>query len=224
MSKEPLKYLLIDPVARTITEATEPLPLDRLQELVGGYIEAVTREYGGESHTLFINEEGRLLNLPRFILRSDNFEEDLCGRAVVVGPPDSEGETTSTLLKAKDIEPFISWIAINQQPENPVTELRVRVYTDPSRFRVCVWNPAVYKWEPTVDYTQAAASGYVKIHEVLGEELGLLPATMRQLYLPGKILTNYEFALARRFIEQAITYVAEKHKLQLKEEDGIETI
>jgi len=224
LSKEPLKYLLIDPVARTITEATEPLPLDRLQELVGGYIESVTRECGGECHTLFINEEGRLLNLPRFILRSDNFEEDLCGRAVVVGPPDSEGETTSTLLKAEDIKPFIRWLTINQQPENPSREYRVRVYTDPSRFRVCVWDPAAYRWEPTVDYTQAAASGYVKIYEVLGEELGLLPATMRQLYLPSKILNEYEFTLARRLIEQAIAYVAEKHKLQLKEEDGIETI
>ena len=46
---------------KEIIESPAPLELTELQELVGGYIEAVHLKNG---NTLFINEEGFLHNLP----------------------------------------------------------------------------------------------------------------------------------------------------------------
>ena len=76
--------------------------LSDYQQVVGGLIEAVRLydyTYENEVATIYVNEEGRLLELPlnavagglSFLL---NGEEWLVGNAIVVGPSDGEGYDT----------------------------------------------------------------------------------------------------------------------------------
>lgn len=71
--------------------------LSAYQKIVGGYIEGVF----GRIATIYVNEEGLILNLPvnpsvtlftqRFI---DSGYYRLHGTALIVGPPDEEGNDT----------------------------------------------------------------------------------------------------------------------------------
>lgn len=73
-----------------------------LQERVGGYIEAVSSADG--EVTLWINEEGKLINLPVNELATSLWHlvspdmagvDVLCGAVVVTGGTDSRGDTLS---------------------------------------------------------------------------------------------------------------------------------
>jgi hypothetical protein len=74
--------------------------LATLQDLVGGYIEAAPTK--GDV-TVFINEEGKLMGLPPNLEATFFWwgiapfmkgHDVLSGTAVIVGPPDSDGNTT----------------------------------------------------------------------------------------------------------------------------------
>jgi hypothetical protein len=62
--------------------------LDALQAAVGGYIEGIR----GPSFMLYLNEEGRLMGLPP-TLCSKSYGL-IVGNAIVLGPPDAEGDNT----------------------------------------------------------------------------------------------------------------------------------
>lgn len=96
----------IDVVTIGVDGTLTPETIDRgcaaLQERVGGYIEAVTSDDG--KVTLWINEEGKLINLPvnelgtmlwHLVSPQMNGVDVLCGAVVVTGGVDSEGETMS---------------------------------------------------------------------------------------------------------------------------------
>jgi len=81
----------------TVEEGQDELAL--LQKAVGGYIEAVTVTEDG--HTLYLNDEGKMNGLPmnetatrmtRGILSPDDL---IMGDAILVGPVDHEGESTT---------------------------------------------------------------------------------------------------------------------------------
>ena len=91
-----LKVVIIEPDDTVrITEIENDLK--SYQEVVGGYIEAVT----GRVATMYVNEEGLLRHLPPNPLAT-LFAEAILGRlgivlfgtALIVGPPDEEGMDT----------------------------------------------------------------------------------------------------------------------------------
>lgn len=81
--------------------------LERYQHIVGGWVEQVTLSSGD---AFFINEEGRYT--PGLVFNSiatdvaglggrpDILLQGLIGNAVLVGPPDDEGETTDVTDEA----------------------------------------------------------------------------------------------------------------------------
>jgi len=84
----------------TVNEGQDELAL--LQKAVGGYIEAV--EVTEDGHTLYLNDEGKMNGLPvnetatrmtRGILSPFDL---IMGDAVLVGPVDDEGESTTVDL------------------------------------------------------------------------------------------------------------------------------
>lgn len=50
---------------KQLISSSKPLSLEKLQELVGGYIEFATRRIGDTVCTFCINEEGLLMKLPQ---------------------------------------------------------------------------------------------------------------------------------------------------------------
>ena len=86
----------------TLTTETIDRGCAALQERVGGYIEAVTSDDG--QITLWINEEGKLINLPvnelgtalwHLVSPRMNGVDVLCGAVVVTGGCDDNGDTLS---------------------------------------------------------------------------------------------------------------------------------
>lgn len=78
-------------------DVTDGISLTHLQEAVGGWIErAPTR---ARELTMYVNEEGKILNLPRNPLATellfDGKWDFVAGDAVVCGEPDDEGYDTS---------------------------------------------------------------------------------------------------------------------------------
>ena len=71
------------------------------QQAVGGYIEAVDIKVAGHEATIYLNEEGKMFDLPlnRSVTRLATgriFEGDyIAGDVVIVGGVDSEGDTLS---------------------------------------------------------------------------------------------------------------------------------
>src|SRR5262245_17415341 len=70
--------------------------LESFQAVVGGYIEAVIGEWG----TVYVDEEGLLKRLPinefatLYARRFLNRPVELFGTALILGPPDSQGNDT----------------------------------------------------------------------------------------------------------------------------------
>lgn len=70
--------------------------LASFQEAVGGYIEHVTL---AASFGMYVNEEGKLEGLPHndlasYLLQLSGYADYVAGPAVLVGPPDGEGNDT----------------------------------------------------------------------------------------------------------------------------------
>jgi hypothetical protein len=88
--------------------------LENLQKFVGGYIEAVRVN---ESITIWINEEGKLVELePNFYLTDKNGKAyDIVVGDVLIAGTDSEGETVSlTDEEIKEVqERFINRVHFN---------------------------------------------------------------------------------------------------------------
>ena len=96
----------IDVVTIGVDMSLTPEKIDRgcnaLQERVGGWIEAVSSDDG--QVTLWMNEEGKLMNLPVNELATTLWHllspgmagvDVLCGAVVVTGGTDDEGDTLS---------------------------------------------------------------------------------------------------------------------------------
>lgn len=92
-----IKALVVHPDDRVERIEVDNGDLAAYQKVVGGYIEGVY----GRIATVYVNEEGLILNLPvnpsvtlftqRFI---DRGYYRLHGTALIVGPPDEEGNDT----------------------------------------------------------------------------------------------------------------------------------
>lgn len=88
--------LVIDPRGNVTVRPVDGL--EQIQKIVGGWIEGV---YLGPDMTAFVNEEGKLLNLPfneratKLFQKTHPMTEDyLCGNLVIFGPIDEDGEVT----------------------------------------------------------------------------------------------------------------------------------
>jgi hypothetical protein len=76
--------------AKTIHKEKEPLTLDQLQKLVGGYIELVNLPESKEQ--MIINEEGKLMGLPINSTATKIFHDNyphlqhdwICGDAIIL--------------------------------------------------------------------------------------------------------------------------------------------
>lgn len=106
-------------VTVVIVPADEEVPITKqdldgslasYQAIVGGWIEAVTVN---EQVTFYVNEEGKLMGLPingratEYLYELDDAwigHDVIVGDAVIVGPPDEEGDTQS--VTAEVIEYF----------------------------------------------------------------------------------------------------------------------
>ena len=94
-----INALVVHPDDRVERIEIDNTDLAAYQKVVGGYIEGVY----GRIATVYVNEEGRILNLPinpsvslfvqRFIYRDSAYSR-LHGTALIVGPPDEEGNDT----------------------------------------------------------------------------------------------------------------------------------
>lgn len=64
------------PPERRITTYTKPIPLDDIQQAVGGHIEVVPYwdRFNGVHCVVFCNEEGKLEGLPRNVYMTDKWE------------------------------------------------------------------------------------------------------------------------------------------------------
>lgn len=77
---------------------TLPWELHHYQAAVGGLIDYV----GDDTHSMFINDEGKLEGLPRNTVASlyahsqgwIDVTDHICGNVVFIGPPDHVGDTT----------------------------------------------------------------------------------------------------------------------------------
>lgn len=93
-----IQGLVVEPDGTVRKVEIDNEDLSSYQEIVGGYIEAIT----GKIATVYVNEEGLILNLPvnpsvsifvsRFLW--DGAYSRLNGTALIVGPPDEEGFDT----------------------------------------------------------------------------------------------------------------------------------
>lgn len=92
---ETLRAVIVDPDG-TIRDTEIENSLASFQSIVGGYIEGVF----GDKATIYVNEEGLLEHLPPNLFAT-LFAEYFIGRrvllvgtALILGPPDSEGNDT----------------------------------------------------------------------------------------------------------------------------------
>lgn len=94
----PITFIQIAPDADPVLK-TEPLPYERLVEVVGYPVEA--KVLGRGAAYMYMCEEGKQQGLPvnhvatrliRSIISPDDF---VVGTVVIVGPPDINGEDTS---------------------------------------------------------------------------------------------------------------------------------
>lgn len=96
----PITAIAIDPngTVRSVLLTS----LEDMQRQVGGWIELIN--FGTTGHFAYLNEEGKLENLPPNILATHlcakygvglALTDYICGTLLVVGPPDSEGNDTS---------------------------------------------------------------------------------------------------------------------------------
>lgn len=93
-----INALVVHPDDRVESIEIENTDLAAYQKVVGGYIEGVY----GRIATVYVNEEGLILNLPvnpsaslfveRFLFGGEYHR--LHGTALIVGPPDEEGNDT----------------------------------------------------------------------------------------------------------------------------------
>jgi hypothetical protein len=89
------------PNASDWRECDVPPGPEVLQKAVGGYIEALPID--GDRATVWINEEGRIENLPIFALWTEpdgRIVEPLHGPLLILGPADDEGETLPLTAEA----------------------------------------------------------------------------------------------------------------------------
>lgn len=104
---KPKRVLLIDPAARTVTEATVSR-LEDMQKIVGGRIErARICECG---HEVYVNEEG-LFNdelVPFMIDGAGPF----VGPAFVIGPVTPTGDNRPATLSVEEVRKMIRWMLL----------------------------------------------------------------------------------------------------------------
>jgi hypothetical protein len=117
---------------RILTDGSvTPMPgvpkYDQINQAVGGYIEALGIVVAGKRVTLYLNEEGKLDNLPlnpiaTSLTRGVVAEWDLIvGDVVVTGPPDGEGNDTG-------LAPEVVTALALMSPHLPGQTLTVTVY------------------------------------------------------------------------------------------------
>lgn len=81
--------------------AVDVQDLKDLQGFVGGYIEPVTAP--GAPLTVYVNEDGLSMNLTYNALASRFCGRSIVGPALILGPPDDEGDDTpapASIIKA----------------------------------------------------------------------------------------------------------------------------
>lgn len=101
------RVLVIDPEARTVTEA-EVTDLRSMQLIVRGLIErALIFENGDE---LYVNEEG-LFHTPNYFFEVKGFPVALCGRAYVIGSVTPSGNNrASTKFSVDELKKEIRFL------------------------------------------------------------------------------------------------------------------
>lgn len=104
MSDQTIEALVLNPIPwgperHAMFRVTLPAVgnLSFLQRLVGGYIEAVNLRHPAfpSNATMYVNEEGLLLGLEGNPLASAITHGYIVGPAVLLGPPDREGDDTT---------------------------------------------------------------------------------------------------------------------------------
>ena len=100
-SKKTFRAVLIDPYEKTVTEVFLD-PKDLLKEWYHACrcdcVEVVVRHVNGRRLDMIIDESGRIKEPPQmaFAIKVDETTpeaEELCGPALIIGPPDDEGES-----------------------------------------------------------------------------------------------------------------------------------
>jgi hypothetical protein len=84
-----LRVCVVSPEGLISELGVEPT-LETFQQLVGGYIEGITRE----GFFAYCDEEGRLKNRAVNTVASSILGVDVYGSVVFMGPPDAEGNET----------------------------------------------------------------------------------------------------------------------------------
>ena len=101
-----MKAFLIDPEARTVAEIDID-PANVLRDLYAAIdCELVTTAELSTlpGHDLWLDDEGRLADEPHGIIYAPGCGQEIfAGRAVVLGAPDEEGDTTEATCSAEDI-------------------------------------------------------------------------------------------------------------------------
>ncbi len=108
-----MKTIIIDPFARTITEAEHDGTLDDIYAKTHcDTFTIVTIDYHGG--VLFLDDNGLLgdLNAQAFF-KLDTYADPLAGYAMVVGT-DNQGETVATPYTVEDIQKRIQWVTLEE--------------------------------------------------------------------------------------------------------------
>jgi hypothetical protein len=86
--------ILIDSKNKTVQLMDKEWSLEEMQELIGGYLEAVAPPMADLN--MFVNEDGIRLDLPKwktpFMLHGKAGMIPYCGNAIILGAEDDEGE------------------------------------------------------------------------------------------------------------------------------------
>lgn len=106
-----VRVILIDPEKKEIRELHIEPELSRYYFWMGcDIVESVVREVPGfpEPVRLFVDEVGGFTDKPTFIIRTRYGNEELIGKALIVGMPDpDDGEETGCSWSLDDVRKFI---------------------------------------------------------------------------------------------------------------------
>lgn len=113
------RVIIIDANAETVTEKSIELDLKALQDIVGGYIEAVpdsmTTGPMSNADTLYVNEEGLLLQKKKgFFIDAYSF----AGNGVIVGYDVAKDKHIDAKTDLDKLTKDIKFIEINYKGEN----------------------------------------------------------------------------------------------------------
>jgi hypothetical protein len=100
-----LKGILIDPVAKTLTEVIHNGNFRQIYKFIE--CDTFTVVQIDEINCIYVDDEG-LLNNPRYFFNYKGYDQPLAGRGLVLGV-DREGPTIGTNLTIEELTPLISF-------------------------------------------------------------------------------------------------------------------